>query len=424
MRALLPYSVLPSVLLLATCGVDQDPYTNPDARVVDSGGDPIDAAPPDATDPDADVPDAGPGATIVVDGQSAELVLGQPNFNTETENTGGLGGASLKSISGLASNGSLLWALDLANCRALRFDPMPTGSGEAADLALGTTSLTANDCTGASASDFGMQGEGPHAAISGTKLVVSDTFYNRVAIWNPLPTTNGQAANIVLGQTSFGPITGGNSSSKLNRPRGVWTDGTRLVVADAANHRVLIWTTFPTANGEAADLVLGQTGFDLATAPASPTASNMDGPTGVHFDGTRLYVADRGQNRVMVWNGFPTTNNEAADYAIGQPDLTTEAAGTSATTLRSPQSIAVAGDALFIADELNDRILAYTPIPTASGATAAHVLGHDDFTTGGGTTAASQESLDNPIDLVVVGDKLYVADMNNNRIVRFGLNLP
>lgn len=420
----LPYSLFPA-LVLAACGVDRDPYANPDASRVDGGGDPIDAeVVPDAADPDANVPDAGPGATVVVDGQSAELVLGQPNFNTETENTGGISGASLKSISGLASNGSSLWAMDLANCRALRFDPMPTGSAEAADLALGSTALTATDCVGASASDFGMQGEGPHAAISGTKLVVTDSFYNRVVIWNPLPTTNGQAANIVLGQTSFGPISSGNSSSKLSRPRGVWTDGTRLVVADTANHRVLIWTTFPTSNGEAADLVLGQTGFDLSTAPTSPTATNMNGPTGVYSDGTRLYVADRGQNRVLVWNTFPTSNNEAADYAIGQPDLTTGTAGTSATTLRSPQSIAIAGNALFVADELNDRILVYTPIPTASGAAAAHVLGHDDFTTGGGTTAASQEALDNPIDLVVVGDKLYVADMNNRRILRFGLNLP
>ena len=34
-----------------------------------------------------------------------------------------------------------------------------------------------------------------------------------------------------------------------------------------------------------------------------------------------MYVADLGQNRVLVWNNIPTTNGAAADLAIGQPDL-------------------------------------------------------------------------------------------------------
>ncbi len=411
-------------LLLAACKTG-GMYVDPDARADDDDASVIDAG-IDAGDIDIDASnfDANPAGPIVSDGQSAELVLGQPNFNTEGDNTGGLSASSLKSISGLASDGAALWAADTGNCRALRWTPTPTTSAQAAGLGLGTTSLTVNDCSGASASDFGLQGEGPHVAISGSKLIITDTFYNRVDIWNPLPTTNGQAANIVLGQTSFGPITGGNTSSKLSRPRGIWTDGTRLVIADANNYRVLIWTTFPTTNAEPADIVLGQTDFGLATVPATPTASNMHGPTAVYFDGTRFYVSDHGHHRIMVWNSFPTTNNQAADFAIGQPNLTTATPGTTATTLNAPQSVAVAGGSLFVADELNDRVLVYTPIPTASGAAAAHVLGQSTFTAGGGTPVANQESLDNPLDLVIVADKLYVADSLHQRIMRFGLTLP
>jgi hypothetical protein len=82
----------------------------------------------------------------------------------------------------------------------------------------------------------------------------------------------------------------------------------------------------------------------------------------------------------------------------------------------------VIDDAIFVADELNDRVLVWTPIPSASGAAAAHVLGQSSFTAPGGTPSANQESLDNPLDLVIVGTKLYVADSLHQRVLRFGLN--
>jgi len=381
-----------------------------------------DAAPSDAR-PDAYVPDADPAGPLVVDGQSAEIVLGQPDFNTGTANTGGVSAHSMEYPTGIASDGTYLWVVDGGNERALRWEPLPNDSSTDADMVLGRPSLTDNaSIVGVTLGHFSSNSEGPHIAISGTTLVISDTFWNRVLIWNPLPTTPGQAANIVLGQTTTSGYGSGNGAGQLFRPRGVWTDGTRLVVADAANNRVLIWTTFPTSSGESADLVLGQSNFGLSTAPpATPTASSMS-PFDVHYDGTRFYVTDGDAHRVMVWNGFPSTTNEAADYAIGQPDLTTDTAGTTASSLRGPSGIAVLGDALFIADSVNDRVMIWQPIPTASGGDAAHVLGVDDFITPGGTPAATQESLNNPLDVVVVGDKLYVTDNLHHRVLRYGLN--
>ena len=43
------------------------------------------------------------------------------------------------------------------------------------------------------------------------------------------------------------------------------TNSTRLLVADTNNSRVLVWLTFPTTNGQAADFVLGQPDFTTGT---------------------------------------------------------------------------------------------------------------------------------------------------------------
>ena len=59
---------------------------------------------------------------------------------------------------------------------------------------------------------------------------------------------------------------------------------------------------------------------DLTKADSGATASNMESPVSVTSDGLRLFVADLGHNRVMIWNSIPTSNNQPADVIVGQPD--------------------------------------------------------------------------------------------------------
>ena len=49
----------------------------------------------------------------------------------------------------------------------------------------------------------------------------------------------------------------------------------------------------------------------------------MRGPQGVWIANNKLYVADTQNYRVLIWNSFPTTNNQAPDVVLGQPDFTT-----------------------------------------------------------------------------------------------------
>jgi uncharacterized protein (TIGR03437 family) len=291
-------------------------------------------------------------------------------------------------------------------------------------------------------------------ASDGKILVVADTANNRVLIWKSIPTTNGQPADIVLGQTSFTSVALVTvTASAMRGPQGVWIQGSKLFVADTQNNRILIWNSIPTQNNQPADVVLGQP--DFVTAPpinqVDPnliaTANTMLSPTSVTSDGTRLFVADLGYNRVLIWNSIPTTNQKAADVEIGQVDMTqttpndkthlcasngTNSDGTPAypatcgKTLSFPRFALSDGTRLFVADGGNDRVLVYNSIPQANAAKADVILGEPDefsdvFSSNNNSTLSTSDVIPTPTSLAwdPVNQNLYVADATDFRILIF-----
>lgn len=361
-----------------------------------------------------------PPVPIVDNGQPAELVLGQETFTSADMNHGGISARSLYWPTGVAvDEAGQLWVLDAGNSRALMWDPALVTSFAAAALVVGSAEfvMTNNSCnTPTSFSTLFAQ----LAAYSG-KLMIPAMGCNRVMIWNPGPITNGAAASTVLGQASFGESSAGNGAADLSKPTGVWTDGTRVAVADTENSRILIWMSFPITNKEPADIVLGQQGFGTSGFPTTPTGATMRRPTSVYSDGTRLFVSDAENHRVLVWRSFPTASGQPADFAIGQPDLISDGTGQSASQLAGPAGIATVGDHLFVADSENHRILVFSPIPESSGASASFVIGQPSFETN--HSGGSQETFFRPWGVAVGGNKLYVADFLNNRVLRFNLRL-
>jgi uncharacterized protein (DUF736 family) len=196
------------------------------------------------------------------------------------------------------------------------------------------------------------------------KLLVAEENNNRVLIWNSIPTVSGAPADLVLGQTDFtpcafnagAPLPGGTT---LAQPTDVWSDGTRLAVADSVNDRVLIWNTFPAANGSPAEVVLGQTSMTGQGSAATQTALNA--PSFISSNGNQLFVNDQGNSRVLIWNTFPTANNAPADVVLGQRDFTHSTAnddplagapGTpTSRTLAFPTGVALWGSQLFVTDD-------------------------------------------------------------------------
>src|SRR3989344_4119582 len=162
-------------------------------------------------------------------------------------------------------------------------------------------------------------------------LILADRFNNRVLIWNNLPSGN-TAPDIVLGQKDFISNSPGNSLGKLNWPVAVATDGKKLVVADTYNDRLLIWNGFPTNNGQAADIEIEHAG------QGNPKRA-MEWPWAVWTDGTKLAATATRSATVLIWNSFPTENNQPADISIVLPE-----------SLGTPRTIGSDGEHLVVGD--------------------------------------------------------------------------
>ncbi len=326
----------------------------------------------------------------------ATLVLGQPDFTSSAFHIAANG---LRLPTAVASDGKVLAVADTANNRVMIWKSIPTLVGQPADVELGqpdfTTVLQGSQVVVDNKSLRAPQG----VWIQNGKLFVADTQNHRVLIWNSIPTQNRQPADLVLGQANFNSavqpdLTKGNGDPHANtllNPVSVTSDGTRLYVADLGYNRVLIWNSIPTSNQQPANVVVGQKDLDtgLANDAAGLCPSNgkdadgkdtfparcgktMDFPRFALSDGKRLFIADGGNDRVLIYNSIPTQNGAAADVILGQPDE--NASVVSSTTdlfhplLRqagaditpTPTSLAWDGTNLYVTDPANRRVLVFT----------------------------------------------------------------
>jgi hypothetical protein len=178
-----------------------------------------------------------------------------------------------------------------------------------------------------------------------------------------------------------------------------------------------------------ADRVLGQPDFTSNTPNnGGISASSLASPSGVAVDGSRnLFVADRGNNRVLEYN-TPLTTDTVADRVFGQAGSFTtndcnKGGVISASSICVPAQVAVDSSGnLFVADELNNRVLEYDS-PLTTDTVADRVFGQaGSFTTNdcnkGGVISAS--SLCHPWGVAVDGaGNLYVADQGNSRVLEY-----
>jgi sugar lactone lactonase YvrE len=205
-------------------------------------------------------------------------------------------------------------------------------------------------------------------------LFVADLMNSRIVRYTLPITTNNQAADLVLGQADFGSwlANRGNSTpgaNTLNKPQGVAVDSDGSVyVSDSDNNRVLKFAA-PLSNGMAATLVLGQSTFISNSAnqgrgPSYPTAQTLNIPSGIAVDKySRIYVSDFGNFRMVGYSATGLVNGAAARFLIGQPDFDTPAYGPappSDISLGYPYGVAVDSMAnVYVADRDNNRVLRY-----------------------------------------------------------------
>lgn len=174
-------------------------------------------------------------------------------------------------------------------------------------------------------------------ATDGLRLVVADRFNNRVLIWHHAPSGN-TPPDLVLGQPSFIESHSGSGLDQMNFPGQVSLGGGKLIVADSNNDRILIWDTFPTRSGQPADRAV--------TYPSGVNALRW--PWGVWSDGRRLMATSTSNGKVLVWNDLPAASGVPPDYTLAARN-----AGTGTNRFGTPRFISTDGRSYLIVGDHN-----------------------------------------------------------------------
>ncbi len=278
------------------------------------------------------------------------------------------------------------------------------------------------------------------------KLFIADYLNHRVLIYDPVPSWNNTTAMVVIGQPDM--VSNGPNqdplgedpdipfANTLHKPDDVQIFEGKLLIPDAENNRSVVFNSIPVVNDAFADVVIGQPGLNGYLMPNQGSAisenNTQHNPRRLFISGGHLFFADRQNNRVLIYDGIPTFNNATASVVIGQPDFVSSDANQglsfpTAQTLREPSGVFVSGQKLFITDTGNHRILVFNQIPDTDNAAADVALGQYDFysySANQGLGFPTAYTLNNPFGSVFSeGTRLFVTDNDNHRVLIYN-NIP
>ncbi|MBN1114054.1 MAG: NHL repeat-containing protein [Oligoflexia bacterium] len=290
-------------------------------------------------------------------------------------------------------------------------------------------------------------------------IYVADTGNGRIMYWSKVPRLNGSRPNVLLapkwlkypsgvattkdyvvvadmGNDSIFLIKKPMSDSSvpvlrisgfLKRPNGLFYDGTRIFAADTGNHRVLCWNTLPSPEKKEPDLILGQSSLsDIKPnqGKEAPTFNTMNSPSAIYSDGTSLYIADSGNNRVLYYKQIPTMNGWHANFVLGQekgsgnrPNMGKEQI--TDKTLYQPSGVFGSGNKIFVSDSMNNRVMIFIGAIDENAKSADGVLGQVVFSTGyvNMATIPGSDTLFLPQQGAAHKGVIYVTDTSNHRVL-------
>ena len=196
---------------------------------------------------------------------------------------------------------------------------------------------------------------------------------------NTLTVSPAWSTTPVSGVSTYSISPSTTTVANLNAPVRLRLDTSGNVwVVDAGNNRVLRFPT-PFSNGESANMVLGQSSY--TTSGSATSATGLSGAVGLSFDSTgNLWVADTGNNRVVEFlKGAGFTVGETESNPIGQGSLLTNTPATTQSGLNAPADLAFDSSGnLWVADKANYRLLEFTSLSTP--ASASLVVGQSSYT--------------------------------------------
>lgn len=281
-------------------------------------------------------------------GQTADLVIGQVGLtrslvNSPTNNpaTPTAEGLSLPSSVAVDAEGNL-WVADMGNGRLLRF-PRPFdrwGEPQIADLVLGQPDL---ETRADGAPKRNRLFRPSSLAFTGDgRLVVADLAHHRVLVFNP-PFENGMDAALVLGQPDAESAAAGSGANRMALPLGVAVDSEeRIYVADSGNNRLLVFDRAEfLADGSAPGLALDLNAGNRRVTPVAVAVNRANG---------EIWIADGQSSRVLRYPAFDAlalTGNAVWNY-----DFSTY----------GPRHLALLGSAALLVADAAHRITMHYPL--------------------------------------------------------------
>jgi fibronectin type 3 domain-containing protein len=258
---------------------------------------------------------------------------------------------------------------------------------------VGSGSSGSADGTGAAASFNWAYG----ITTDGTNVYVADTWNHKirkVVIATGVVTT-------LAGSGSIGSADGTGTGASFNFPYGITTDGTNLYVADTNNHlirKVVIATGVVST-------VAGTTTSGSANGTGTAAAFNL--PKSITTDGTSLYVAEAGGNkirRIVIATAAVTTL--AGTGMAGSTD-----GAVTVATFNQPTNVTCDGTNLYVTDA-NSKV---RKVVISTGAVST-LAGSGAISSVDGTLTGA--SFDQPNGMTTDGVSLFVVEANTGKVRR------
>ena len=281
--------------------------------------------------------------------REARWVFGQPDFRTARADRS-VSGMNVPLAVAYDEMDERLYVGDGWNDRVLIYDVDPTrllvGGNHSAATVLGQPDFEVQEFGVArDRFDFGVDiGRGIASSmlpvgialdVARRRAFISDGGNHRILVFDihRERLESGASAIAVIGQPNFSMKEPRLAADGLNSPGHLAYDGNhdRLFAVDNRNHRVVVFNVAPARmkNGMSAERVIGQPDF-TTTTPAAEQRGDGEiinekrfvSPNGVAYDSARdrLYVADQGNDRVMVFDVAPDqfVNHPSAVAVLGQ----------------------------------------------------------------------------------------------------------
>ncbi|KKQ79787.1 MAG: Conserved repeat domain protein, partial [Parcubacteria group bacterium GW2011_GWC2_38_7] len=195
-------------------------------------------------------------------------------------------------------------------------------------------------------------------------------------------------------------------------------DSTTNLLYVADRYRIMVYNVATIADGEDAVYVIGHGGdIEGNSEPAMPTAGDF-GVSSLAIDeaGQRLFVADALFNRVLVFDTSALADDMVAENVLGANDFVTNNFGNSCTNTLTgdPGSLAYdsVGQALFVGtrDEFCPRVMAFDVEDISNGEPATRVLGQSSLMTTGEASLDASHFIPAGLDYDVGQKRLFVTD--------------